>query len=339
MNSRMNPLPLLLTVIGACSAPRAQVQLHEVFFDTGSNGTQWIELHNAGTATQDLSGWTVYLATTGPRRESWWGFPVGARIGAGQYLRVHWRAAIQPSTATDVYTGTLNSHFLFGLGSHPMQGSAGALGLLSTQISSQTLQPTEWQDYVSWGQAGFPRELLAVRSAKWLRGQFAGATQADDSLALDQRTVRPRRGNDWFADATPTPLAANDGGARIQSYGLNCSLGVVNPPVVEPISRPVPGNRNFGIRVRNTASGENVILVLGAQRGDGRSRLGPCSLWVGGGPTQILAFPASQLVTDIPASLADPRLNGGLAYLQAVTYLTSLDFGTSQGLSIQIGVR
>jgi hypothetical protein len=61
------------------SLPRlGPVVINEIMYRPGSNGTEFIELHNRGTTNVDLSGWTVEGAS--------FVFPLGTTIGARDFL-------------------------------------------------------------------------------------------------------------------------------------------------------------------------------------------------------------------------------------------------------------
>ncbi|MBL9171931.1 MAG: lamin tail domain-containing protein [Verrucomicrobiales bacterium] len=70
---------------GADNAPatRSIIELNEVA--SALPDGDWIELHNRGTATADLAGWSLTDSPSDPRRHV---FPSGSRISAGGYLRV-----------------------------------------------------------------------------------------------------------------------------------------------------------------------------------------------------------------------------------------------------------
>lgn len=247
------------------------VLLHEVFADPHA---VWIELHNRSEHAVDLSAWSLHLATRTANQPQtyWWAFPPNTSIAGGGFLRVFWFQPAPPAPGPlDLFTGATPYHFLFGLGGEPLDPRRGALALLRSQQSSAMNSPQIIEDWVSWGEGGFPREQLAEQAQRWRTGQFAAAIPAGHSLARHTAlagTATPHA-QQWFLDATPTPLAPNLSGGTVQSYGQPCAaLGhhLLGAPELQATSVPVLGNPTFGLRITNTTGllGETVLVAFTA---------------------------------------------------------------------------
>lgn len=82
---------ILFLLLAAAWAPQ-QVAISEfmadndvVLEDVDGDRSDWIELHNFGTTSLDISGWAL---TDDPALSLQWQFPAGTSVGAGQYLLV-----------------------------------------------------------------------------------------------------------------------------------------------------------------------------------------------------------------------------------------------------------
>jgi len=253
------------------AAQGPEVLLHEVRADAVES---WIELHNRSTSPVDLSTWSLHLATRTPGQPQtyWWAFPPGTSIAAGGYLRVFWFRASPPQPGPlDLFTGATPYHFLFGLGGEALDPRRGALALLRSQQSSAMNSPSIIEDWVSWGQGGFPRENLAEQAGRWTTGQFTAAIPAGYSLARHTALVATTTpcAQQWFLDSTPTPLATNTSGGAVQAYGQPCAAvghHLLGAPELQATSVPVLGNPGFGLRVTNTTGllGETVLVAFTA---------------------------------------------------------------------------
>ena len=104
---------VLLTVIfllaaAFSAAACADVIISEVMASNGfyENGHayDWIELHNDGKQTVDLSGWYLSDSKKDPKK---WSFPKGAKLKAGAYLTVFCTGedGISPGKGDTFYTG------------------------------------------------------------------------------------------------------------------------------------------------------------------------------------------------------------------------------------------
>jgi hypothetical protein len=85
MRSPLALVPLLALLLPAAAS--AGVVVNELFPDAPSTdeGNEWIELFNAGTSAEDLSGWTIERATTGSYSVRYT-VPSGTTLAAGDWL-------------------------------------------------------------------------------------------------------------------------------------------------------------------------------------------------------------------------------------------------------------
>lgn len=246
----------------------------------------YIELHNRGTATADVSAWSVYLATptASMPRTYWWGFRPGSTIPAGEFLVVRW---LQPLPALpvpgEVFTGATNPYFLFGLGGEALPQQRGALGLFRTQHSASVSTPSMIVDWVSWGGNGLSREDLAVQNGVWRAGRATSPLENGASLARHPgRDWSSTPELAWFLDTTPTPGGPNVGAAALQSIGSPCTPTghqLLGTPSLTALSLPVLGNSSFGFAVDNTTGvfTEWVIVAMTATTMPGRNDLLPAA--------------------------------------------------------------
>lgn len=102
----------------------ASVVINEVMWSaTGSSATQYLELHNLGTAPIDISGWTIDNASsngTAPLT-----IPAAQTISANGYYLI---AATDPSNASNLLSMTVAPHFI------------GSLSLTQNQVGNLVLK-------------------------------------------------------------------------------------------------------------------------------------------------------------------------------------------------------
>ena len=108
----MRKISLMIAAFAACflliSCAHADVIISEVMASNGfyENGEayDWIELHNNGKETADLSGWYLSDSKKDPQK---WRFPNGTKLKGGKYLTVFCTGedGIQPGKGDTFYTG------------------------------------------------------------------------------------------------------------------------------------------------------------------------------------------------------------------------------------------
>jgi hypothetical protein len=343
----MKPLSAALALTlatGIASTAPAQVVISEVNLTPQSGSDdRWIELRNVGPNKVDLDTWTIYLATKTPARANnyWFGFPRGTSVAAGAFLRVHWFAPVQASTATDIWTGDTVFHFLFGYGAEPLDPKSGALALLSSQQNIDMNDPRFYRDWVSWGEGAQKRESIAAQAGQWVLNSFVPAPEQKDSIAwISFRDASPTPVAAWFRDRSPTPLADNHPAAALGEYGSNCGEGSVPAPALVASSVATPGNQDFGFRIDGTTAGQITVLMLAAKAGNGSISIGNCKIWIEIVPTPlILNVPSSTPSTSIPLPMPVSGLTGFDVYAQAAVLKPAsfFDYGFTQGVRVTVG--
>ena len=309
---------LMLAVLPTSAALAQDVCLSEVRADDGG---RWVELHNRGQQSVDLTLFTLHYCSTTPGtpQNYWWPFPQGTSLPAGAYLRVFWfqdaPAVPQPG---ELYTGTSPYDFLFGLGGEPLQGDAGALALLNSQDNQLMNSSSIFVDWVSWGANGFQREYLAAEAGLWDQTRHLPTMLAGSSLARDPELVGAVAFPDesWFVDFSPTPGLPNVTGAIVASYGAPCTLPghhLLGDPLLRATSLPLVGNAQFALSIDNTTGiyGEFVLIGFSAaQSPGGLPSILPGYAGVGCQEsidvTQLVAtwlLPATILGTEVPLPL------------------------------------
>ncbi|MEZ6038573.1 MAG: lamin tail domain-containing protein [Planctomycetota bacterium] len=352
-------IPTLLRHLCALSAVTAithtataqAVYLSEVRAD---GQEAWIELHNRGTTTTDLSTWSLHVSshTPGMPKDYWWAFPAGTALQPDQYLRVHWHQSpngpVQPG---DLYTGTSYYGFLFGLGSEPLHGSEGAVALVRSQSNSMTDAPAAFVDWVAWGVGGHLREYVAVAAGLWSPTHATPAIPNGSSVARDVAQMDAVADADqaWFIDHSPTPLGPNVTGALAEGYGSACTLPgnhLLGLPTLTASSAPLIGDGSFALRVGNTTGLFGEFVLIGFSAGAAPQGL-PSILpaWSGVGCheaidiTQLVAtwiVPAQLWTTTIPLPLSGlgPAVTGAELHAQTLVIdLLPYSYPPYQGLS------
>lgn len=263
---------LLFATLSFTAVLHAQVQdvyLSEVRTDASET---WIEIHNRGAATADISSWSMHCATAtqGMPNNYWWPFPTGTTLAPGAFLRVHWFTAEPPVPVSgNLYTGQSPYGFLFGLGGEALAGSEGAAALFATQSNSQMNSSLMVRDWISWGSSGFQRESLAISAGLWQQGRATPFIGSGTSIARDPDAIGVTAFADesWFLDYTPTPLMPNITGAVVQPYGTACTLPgnhLLGAPELRASSLPLIGNEQFRLVVDHTTGiyGEFVLIAF-----------------------------------------------------------------------------
>ena len=320
---RLLPALLASTLIGSAVELPAQLYVSEVSFQT----SPWIEIYNAGSQETDLSNHSLYYATKTPNRSGnyWFGFPAGTKVAGGNWIRVFWGAAIAtPTDKRNVYTGSRNWHFLFGHGWEALNPSEGAVGIIKSKLNKDMNSADIFEDYVQWGRGGFNREAIAVASKIWAKDTFVAKQEVGSSMSLlYERKAKPTPPSAYFSDFSPSPLQHNSAPASVTTITTTgCGVNQPNPILLEGISIPVFGSKDFGLRVRNTqgpAFFERMTLFV--------SFTGATSAW---GPCTVLALQSGTFIfpfmgtsngsTDIKLPLLHPATAGRIMDVQALVF-------------------
>ncbi|NYI17452.1 hypothetical protein FHR53_000527 [Xanthomonas arboricola] len=193
---------LLLCGLALAGHANAQVVISQVYGGGGNSGatlrSDFIELHNIGSSTVSLDGWSVQYASAAG--SSWQVTPLSGSVPAGGYYLVKQADGSGGSVAlpTPDATGTL-----------AMSGTAGKVALSNASAALSGTCPTGYADLVGYGSnascaegnapTAAPSNTLAV-----LRGN-EGCTDTDNNAAD-------------FATGAPAPRNSASG-ARLCSGG------------------------------------------------------------------------------------------------------------------------
>lgn len=331
----------------------ARVVINEVNLRPANPGeSRWIELHNLGELAADLTGWGLHHSSKaqGLPGSHWWAFPNGTTLASGSFLRVHWYAAYQPHTDTDFYTGTHPLRFLFSLGGEALSASQGAIALLNDNSAAATNRESSYEDWISWGQSGYPQEGLAISNGRWLDDDFVPPLLSVGSIALDHGSLGPvgqsKGAAAFFHDSSPTPLDFNHRDVQISDpIGWSCAIGSMNPPRLELRSVPTAGNTDFAISVLSNNGGfdtQIVLLLATPTAGMGLSLPGvfECPLWVDLNLTPWIFMRTSE-GGDTEFLLPLDSLPGGFEVtFQALLIkspFSAFDHASSKGLTMRLG--
>lgn len=186
---RVSPLTAAVAGILLASQAHADVVISQVYGGGGNTGatlkSDFIELHNNGTAAVDLSGWTVqYASATGA---TWQTTALGGSIAAGGYYLVKQADGSGGSVAlpTPDVIGTIN-----------MSGTNAKVALVSSTAALSGACPT----------SGLV-DLVGIGSATCFEGS-AAATAMSNTLAVlraDNGCTDSNNNASDFATGTPAP--------------------------------------------------------------------------------------------------------------------------------------
>ena len=174
-------LALLLIIALPALAEDGDVVINEVMASNGmyenEHSYDWIEIHNRGKKTVDLSGW---MLSDGKKNLAKFVFPKGTKLKAGGYLTV-WCTGeddVEPGTKSP-YSATFS-----------LKAEGETLYLSSVDgVSIQTLEFPQQYGNVSWGlPAGFSGEPTEADY-----GYLVNATRAkkNDAVVYPVRTEEP----------------------------------------------------------------------------------------------------------------------------------------------------
>jgi hypothetical protein len=346
-------IPLALALCGAAgglqTSLRAQVVINEINFAPQFGGDdQWIEIINLGQDAQDVSNWSIYLATKTVNKPQnyWFGMPTGTIVPGETIMRIHWGAEIKtPTNPLDIQTGISVKNFLFGLGFEPLDPKRGALALMNTNLNSGMNNASSFEDWISWGESGFAREDLAVKAGLWTANQFMKAPTAKESIALASfLQAEPTPNSAYFLDHTPTPGVGNYLGFFADTYGKEaCAQGSAKPAKLWYDGVPTDGNEDFAFTIDNTRGPifrEQIFLLINTDVGGSQTFIN-CPVHVKSIESSIIVgpFPAEFNTTRIPISLNFPKAGGiWLDYQVFVGSVGTFDISMSNLMEILIGL-
>ncbi len=227
---------MLFLFIGLTS--NAQVVISQVYGGGGNTGAQYtndfVELFNRGTASVDISGWSVqYASATGPSATPFaWAvnsIPAGTSIAAGKYYLIKLAAGTTASSALptpdlDVTTSPIN-----------MSGTAGKVALVNsaTALTGTTLTVGTYVDMVGFGP-----------TASYYEGTAAVAILSNTTAAirLNGGCTDNNANNTDFTVGAPAPRNSATA-ASICSTAPNIAItSPVNSTIYNPLTTSVTVN-------------------------------------------------------------------------------------------------
>jgi len=227
---------MLFLFIGFTS--NAQVVISQVYGGGGNTGAQYtndfVELFNRGTASVDISGWSVqYASATGPSATPFaWAvnsIPAGTSIAAGKYYLIKLAAGTTASSALptpdlDVTTSPIN-----------MSGTAGKVALVNsaTALTGTTLTVGTYVDMVGFGP-----------TATYYEGTAAVAILSNTTAAirLNGGCTDNNANNTDFTVGAPAPRNSATA-ASICSTAPNIAItSPVNATIYNPLTTSVTVN-------------------------------------------------------------------------------------------------
>lgn len=260
---KMKKLYTLIAIFMIAISSQAQVVISQVYGGGGNAGATYsndfIELFNRGTATQNLSGWSVQYGSAAGSTYSVTSLP-NFDLLPGQYFLIKQGAGATP--VLDLPTPDLDGMSAATVGSDgmplltgiAMSGSNGKVILVNTTVAETTPNPTGAQvmDKVGYGAtpAGFEGTGptgTALTSSTSAQRNNAGCTDSDNNAAD-------------FTAATPAP--------RNSSSAINtCSLGVAQNAISGLKVFPNPVTKGILYITSNSNDSKQVAVydVLGKQ--------------------------------------------------------------------------
>ncbi|HEY0733193.1 MAG TPA: choice-of-anchor J domain-containing protein, partial [Chitinophagaceae bacterium] len=248
---------LLLMSMGAS----AQVVISQVYGGGGNSGAtlknDFIELHNIGTTTVNVSGWSVqYASSTGT---SWQRTNLSGSISPGQYYLV------QQAQGSG---GTVNLPTPDAIGTIPMAAGSGKVALVNNQTTLTGSCPTgaHIMDFVGFGSANCsetaPTPVLTNTTAAIRKTN--GCTETNNNSSdFEVGTPAPRNSSVVYTCASVplqvSVLAGNDASEPGISGSLEFTLSVPAPSGGVSITYNLSGTATISTDYTDANSGALVI--------------------------------------------------------------------------------
>lgn len=213
----MRVLPLAAAVAGVllASSAHAQVVISQVYGGGGNSGatlkSDFIELHNNGTAPVDLNGWTIqYAATAGT---SWQTTALAGSIAAGGYYLVK---------QADGTGGSVALPTPDAIGTIAMAGANAKVALVNASAALSGACPTGVVDLVGIGTANCAEGTVAPAMSNTLAIVRAdnGCTDSNNNAA-DFSTAAPAPRN----SASPAHVCGANGQLLISAPAISLAEG------------------------------------------------------------------------------------------------------------------
>ena len=239
----------------------AQVVISQVYGGGGNSGAtlknDFIELHNIGTATVNVSGWSVqYASSTGT---SWQRTNLSGSIAPGQYYLV------QQAQGSG---GTVNLPTPDAVGTIPMAAGSGKVALVNNQTTLTGSCPTgaHIMDFVGFGTANCsetaPTATLSNTTAAIRKTN--GCTETNNNSSdFEVGTPAPRNSSVVYTCASVplsvSVLAGDDASEPSNTGSFEFSLSVPAPSDGLSLTYNLSGTATIGIDYTDVALGSLVI--------------------------------------------------------------------------------
>ena len=200
-------IALVATVVTLSGVAQAQVKISQVY-GAGGNfsavyNTDYVELYNAGSTAQNLSGWSIqYASATGT---SWSVQAISGTIQPGKYFLISLASggSVGSALPTPDYAGIAT-----GTGNINMSGTNGKVALANSTTAFSGTVPTGAVDFVGFGTASTYEGTGAAPAPSTANAIFragSGATDTNDNKAnFSSAAAAPRNSSSGGGSSTPT---------------------------------------------------------------------------------------------------------------------------------------
>ena len=198
---------LAATVVTLSGVAQAQVKISQVYGAGGNTSavynTDYVELYNAGSTAQNLSGWSIqYASATGT---SWSVQAISGTIQPGKYFLISLASggSVGSALPTPDYAGIAT-----GTGNINMSGTNGKVALANSTTAFSGTVPTGAVDFVGFGTASTYEGTGAAPAPSTANAIFragSGATDTNDNKAnFSAAAAAPRNSSSGGGSSTPT---------------------------------------------------------------------------------------------------------------------------------------
>ena len=198
---------LVATVVTLSGVAQAQVKISQVYGAGGNTSavynTDYVELYNAGSTAQNLSGWSIqYASATGT---SWSVQAISGTIQPGKYFLISLASggSVGSALPTPDYAGIAT-----GTGNINMSGTNGKVALANSTTAFSGTVPTGAVDFVGFGTASTYEGTGAAPAPSTANAIFragSGATDTNDNKAnFSAAAAAPRNSSSGGGSSTPT---------------------------------------------------------------------------------------------------------------------------------------
>ena len=198
---------LAAPVVTLSGVAQAQVKISQVYGAGGNASavynTDYVELYNAGSTAQNLSGWSIqYASATGT---SWGVQAISGTIQPGKYFLISLASggSVGSALPTPDYAGIAT-----GTGNINMSGTNGKVALANSTTAFSGTVPTGAVDFVGFGTASTYEGTGAAPAPSTANAIFragSGATDTNDNKAnFSAAAAAPRNSSSGGGSSTPT---------------------------------------------------------------------------------------------------------------------------------------